>query len=308
MFAFVEGQAFIARLLARCRDATFLPNLLGVIGMQRLLVTQVLSFSLFVGVPLISRAQRRAPLAQSEAPNTPDHVITATRSGTVFAKPDMGILIMSIRSFAPIAEEAVAENLKKAEAVESSLKSLGYSPDRYRLSPVELGRIGGPQYGPSVTGVEAYRYVYVFFDGPSLSDLTRLTGQAATAIEALRKAGAVGVNVPGSFRAPAQQAMIIYTVKNSDRWEDQALHLALNRAIGAAQAIAKQMQVQIGGPRSVTTSLLLGRYMPTSGLPELQGLPYRFYSTRSDEVEITANVTVEYNFKYVVLPTIITPH
>lgn len=264
--------------------------------MKRFLVRGILPLLLFVCLSLMVQAQVRAPAAQGSL----EHVITVSRSGTAFAKPDVGILIMSIQAVAPIAEDAVSADAREAKSVQSALVALGYSPDRYKLSPVVLGGTGGVQYGPyqpAVTGVVASRYVYVFFDGPQLNDLAQLTGTAATAIEALRKAGAAPANVPGSFRTPGQMAMIIYAVKDSEKWENQALQQAVERARGAAQAIAAQLQVQITGVRSVTASYLGGRYMPNSGLAQLKGLPYSFFSTRSDEVEIRANATVYYDFK-----------
>jgi uncharacterized protein YggE len=248
--------------------------------------------------------QARTPASgRAAAQSSSEHLITVSRGGTVFAKPDMGILIMAIETSAPIADEAVSRNAQKADAVKAALTTLGYSPDRYKFSSVVLGKVGGEIYGPyqpSVTGVEASEYVYLFFDGPQLSDLAQSSGTAAV-IEALRKAGAAGVNVAGRFSAPGQTgaAMIIYTVKDSEPWENQAVQRAVERARGAAQAIAAAMQVQITGLRSVTASYLSGRYIPTVGFaqPQLKGLPYSFFSTRSDEVQISASVTVSYDFK-----------
>ncbi len=248
--------------------------------------------------------QARTPaFGRKAAQSSSERVITVSRSGTVFAKPDMGILIMAIETSAPVADQAVSSNAQKAAAVKAALVTLGYSPDRYKFSSVVLGKVGGGMYGPyqpqpSVSGVEASQYVYLFFDGPQLSDLAQSTGTAAV-IEALGKVGAVGINVAGRVGDPGQAAMIIYTVKDSEPWENQAVQRAVERARGAAQAIATAMQVQITGLRSVTASYLSGRYIPTAGFaqPQLKGLPYSFFSTRSDEVQISANATVSYNFK-----------
>jgi uncharacterized protein YggE len=269
---------------------------------KRLLPT--VGFVLFGAIilPIANRAQNLASSGQAAAQASPEHVITVSRSGTVFARPDVGILIMAIETSAPIAEEAVSTNAQKAQSVKSALVTLGYSPDRYKFSSVVLGKVGDQielPYQPSVTGVEASEYVYLFFGGPQLSDLAQLTGTAAATIEALRKAGATGVNVSGPFREPGQTAMIIYAVKDSQPWENQALQRALERARGAAQTIAQAMQVQITSLRSVTASYLSGRYIPTAGFSQLQlqGLPYSFFSTRSDEVQISANATLSYDFK-----------
>src|SRR5580693_9174174 len=77
-----------------------------------------------------------------------NHVITVSRGGEAFANPDLGIMVMTLRSAAPIAEEAVAENGRKAAAVEASLGSLGFAPAGYKITSVVFGEAGGSHYGP----------------------------------------------------------------------------------------------------------------------------------------------------------------
>jgi uncharacterized protein YggE len=207
---------------------------------------------------------------------------------------------MTIRSSAPIAEEAVAENGRKAKAVETALAALGYAPKGYKITAVTFGHGGGSSYGPNqpeIVAYEASQSVYVFFEATDLSDVAHLTEKTAAVIEALRKAGAVPGHAEGPRLPQAQEGLIIYTVKDSEIYEKQALKQALGRARVAAQDIAKGMQVQITGVRNVTASYLGGDYGPRSGQISLEGLPYRFYSTKSDEVEIHANATVDYDFK-----------
>lgn len=255
----------------------------------------VAAFVLCATLPAPAKARKSAPAS------TENQMITVTRGGTAYAKPDVGILIMTIQTYAPVAGQAVAENEQKAAAAKSALEALGYSADRYKLSAVVLSSPVPPYnpYPPSTPDVEAERYVYVFFDGPQLNDLEQMTGSAASAIEALQKAGAVPDRMPTTFRSPGpmQTATIIYTVKNPEEWESQALQQAVKRTREAADAIAAQMRVRITGVRSVRTGPQSGRYIPTSNLTELKGLPYSFFSTRSDEVEISAGATVNYAFK-----------
>jgi uncharacterized protein YggE len=263
--------------------------------MNRILVAAIFVISLFALPTILAQSQ-----PQTQSQNSRDHVITVSRGGEAFAKPDLGILLMTIRSSAPIAEEAVAENGRKAKAVESALAALGYAPQGYKITPVIFGEAGGPRFGPNqpeITAYEASQFVYVFFEAADLSDVAHLTEKTAAVIEALRKAGAVPGHVAGPRLPQAQEGLIIYTVKDSEIYERQALRQAIGRARDAAQDIAAGMQVQITGLRNVTTGYLGGNYLPRSGLPSLEGLPYRFYSTKSDEVEIHANATVDYDFK-----------
>ena len=76
-----------------------------------------------------------------------------------------------------------------------------------------------------------------------------------------------------------------------------ALQIAVSRSREAAEEIAKGLNVQIAGVRNVKAGALGGNYLPHSGIPYLEALPYRFCSTKSDAVEISANATVDYNFK-----------
>jgi uncharacterized protein YggE len=213
---------------------------------------------------------------------------------------------MSIRSSGPIAEESVAENGRKAKAVEAALAKLGFAPKGYKITSVTFGQAGGPRFVPNqpeITAYEATQFVYVFFEGADLNDVGQLTEKSAAVIEALRKAGAVPANAGGP-RLPtaqgafiAQGALIIYTIKDSAQYEKQALQQAIGRARDAAQDIAAGTGVQITGLRNVRSTFLYGNYGPRAGQISLEGLTYRWYSTTIDQVEIGANAIVDYDFK-----------
>ena len=104
-------------------------------------------------LPLSMLAQNRSPLEQQvaeEAAEAKAHVISIGRSGTVFAKPDVGIVAMAIRTTAPIAEEAVAGNEEKAKQVASALAAQGFSPTSYKITSVIFGQVGeNGMYGPN---------------------------------------------------------------------------------------------------------------------------------------------------------------
>jgi uncharacterized protein YggE len=271
--------------------------------MKWVLIATVLSFPFFAPSILAQvRGSSDTQAADAGSQSVQNHVITVSRSGETFAKPDLGILIMSIRSSSPIAEEAVAENGRKAKAVESALVSLGFAPASYQISSVTIGQAGVPRF-PGQTEIAAYdatQYVYVFFDAADLSDVAQLTEKSAAVIEALRKAGALPANSgPPYVSGPvaAQGALIIYTVKDGTQYEHQALEVAISRARDAAQAIATGTGVQLTGLRNVQSGYLSGNVLPRSGSSPLEGLKYRWFTTKSDELQIIANATLEYDFK-----------
>lgn len=266
--------------------------------MTSALIAAILAIRLSAAPPIPARIQQRAPASQArnaESQDAQNHVITVSRSGEASAKPDLGILIMSIHSTSPIADEAVAENGRKAAAVESALSGLGFAPGSYQITSVTFGQAGEARFpGQSeVTAYQATQYVYAFFEATDLSDVARLTTKSAAVIEALRKAGAVPANV-GLGTGPG---LMIYTVKDSAEYEHKALQVAIARARDAAQDIAVGTGVQITGLRNVQSGYLGGNVVPRTGSSPLEGLKYRFFSPKSDELQIIANATVEYDFK-----------
>ena len=249
------------------------------------------------GPPPGSRAQTQ------DSQGVQGHVITVSRSGEAYAKPDLGILLMSIQSTSPIADEAVSANADKAKAAQAALAGLGFAPASYQISSVTFGQGGGGPRYPGQLDVAVYtatQYIYVFFETADLGDVARLTQKSATVIEALRKAGAVPANAGNQFgpTSPGMGgALIIYTIKDPAKYEDQALQVAATRAREAAQSLATSMGIQIAGLRNVQSGYLSGNVMPRSGQGPLVGLKYRWYSPKSDELEIIANASVEYDFK-----------
>ena len=110
--------------------------------MTLVLLAAILTFPLFA--PPSIHAQLRGPIQNPQTQNTDsqtvqNHIITVSRSGEAYAKPDLGILVMSIQSSSPIANEAIAENGQKAKASESALAGLGFMPTGYQITSVTFG-------------------------------------------------------------------------------------------------------------------------------------------------------------------------
>jgi uncharacterized protein YggE len=275
----------------------------------RYLPAAILASSLIATSSIPSHAQaqgqqegRQARDADSQS--VENHVITVSRGGDAYAKPDLGILVMSIQSASPIADEAVSQNADKAQAVESALAGLGIAPADYKITSVTFAQMGAgmPRFPgqAEITGYTATQDIYVFFEAADLSDVALLTKKTASVIEALRKAGAVpansgpqsGLGIPG-----AQGALIIYTIKDPTPYEHQALQMAIARVRDAVQDLATGLGVQITGLRNVESNYLSGSIIPKGGSSPLVGLEYRWFSTKSDELDIHANATVQYDFK-----------
>lgn len=205
--------------------------------------TLVAAFICSLCGPLAVAAQ--AP-QEAQSQNVTNHVITVSRGGEAFAKPDLGILLMTLRSSGPIAEEAVVENGRKAKSVETALTALGFTPAGYKITAVVIGEAGSNRYGPNqpeITAYEASQFVYVFFEAADMNDAAHFAEKTASVIEALRKAGAVPGHVAGPRMPQVQEGLILCTVKDSVPYERAALKQAVGRARDAAQDIAAGMGV-----------------------------------------------------------------
>jgi uncharacterized protein YggE len=266
-------------------------------GLSALIVLSAVSpHSIF---PQMRSAGRGGATPNADSQSVQNHEITVSRGGEAVAKPDLGILVMSLRSSSPIADEAVANNGRKAKDAQSALTGLGFAPTGFQISSVKMGQAGAARIPgqTDVTVYEATQYVYVFFEGADLNDVGHLTEKAASVIEALRKAGAEPANLNAGPIA-AQGSLIIYTVKDPTEYEHKALQVAIARARDAAQDIAVGTGVQLGGLRNVQTSYLSGSSVaPRTGAGPLEGLGYRWFTSKNDELQISANVTLEYDFK-----------
>lgn len=210
-------------------------------------------------------------------------VIAVNGSDQVFAQADLGILLLTIQSSAPLAADALAQNVRAAREVEAALAALGYSSDSFQISRAVFTRAGGRYYGPnqaSVTGIQAEQFVYVYFRSDLLKSPRLVNEKAAAVVDALTKAGAA----PANPYPQQPTAMVVYTVKDPRAYENQALQQALDRARDAAQAVAKKMGVEITGLHSISTGYvgpaaggMTGPY-PQTPQNALAALPYRFYS------------------------------
>ncbi len=243
----------------------------------------------------------------ARAQNPEIHVITASATGRVLARPDLGILILEIEASAPLAADAASQCARKASDIGAALAGLGNAAGSFQFSPVVFSRAGGQYYGPNqptLTGIAAQQYVFVFFEGSVLTDASQLNQKIAATIDALTKSGAGAAN---PYPQP-QAAMVVYTVKDAATYESQALEKALASAREKAQAMAKQLGVEITGLRTVSSNftytgygvdMVGGAIGPYPQVPTnpLQDLPYRFYSTRPDQVPITASANLTYSFR-----------
>lgn len=243
---------------------------------------------------LLTITQMPPALAQ----NSTSRLITVSSTGTVSAKPDMAILTLTIRSSASLAVDAALQNTRKTKDVLAALAALGYSSNQYKLTSINFDPAGGPYSvlaQNSVTGIEASQILYLFFEGPNMNDESKFNDNVARAIDALGRAGALMGGVPFPYSAIQQGSMVTYTVKDPNPYEKEAVQKATESARLEAQTLAQQLGIQSTDLNRVSANLVRApRQQPDN---RLQGLPFQYYSTDRNSVEISETATVSFGFK-----------
>lgn len=94
----------------------------------------------------------------------PDRTVTVVGRGEVSAAPDVAILELAVETTATEAQQATAENAKKATAVVEALQAKLSSEDtvattRYQLDPRYAARRPGSQAPPEITGYVARNFI-----------------------------------------------------------------------------------------------------------------------------------------------------
>lgn len=259
------------------------------------------AFALMLFIAAVGGTARAQYLAGGE--------VTVSGRGRVIAPPDLGILIMEIYSSAPLAADAATENGAKSRDIVSALNTLGYGADEFKLSPVVFTRDNGPANvaGQAMGGnFQAEQFIYLFFGSDELKNPSDLGQKVGAVFDALAKKGAVAaapymqgqngcrVNLPTGMMvsnsySQQQAPMLIYTVRDPAKYEGEALQRALDQA---RDSTLHSVGTTVQGARTFGTAT--GIVLHLTGA--LADLPYRYYSTCADQVEISASVSLNYSF------------
>jgi len=225
--------------------------------------------------------------------------ISVASTGKATAKADLAIVFMTIHSSSPLAADALEQNNKKVQAVRDRLTALGYKEDKVKFSGNRFAPAGGPGFyyggGQRPTGFDVSNNVFVYIEGPELSDLQQFNSRASSLLDELSKLGASPFEMPISRISMGGSSVVAFTVKDPSAFEKQAYQQAMEKSRPTADDIARRMKVQIIGIDSVTT-MAEPRIQEQFANP-LDEVPYRYLSSSLDEVPVRVSVTVRYSFK-----------
>jgi uncharacterized protein YggE len=234
--------------------------------------------------------------AQRPAASAPR--LHVSRTASVYARPNLAILNLVIRSSAPLAATALSEDRQASARVSAALAALGLAPGQFQIAPTNFARAGGPYFGPNeppITGIEAERIVHVFFSGAILRNATALSRKAAAVIDALGQAGAQPLTTQGQPRT----GLLVFAVKSARVYRLRAMRLAAARASAAARALAADLNQRLVRLVGITSFPLSGGVVGgvvLGGIEQnaLATLPYRFYALGNHRVRVSATVNLVY--------------
>lgn len=233
-----------------------------------------------------------------DPPSCPS-VINTSGQGTVVAKPDIAVVFMAVRSSAGIAADALVSNQKKEAEIEQRLRTMGLK-EKFQFSGNRFGPSGPPNYGQprtGVTGFDVTEYVYVFLDVAGFQSMAQLEKRIGEVIDELTRAGASAVDtqVP---RLGCQQSTctVAFAVKDASKYVQQATEEATRKARSSGQAIARSLNVEIAGLRSVHAGAAQYYGQPQGSNP-LDDLSFEFWSASAQSVPVSATVNMQFTTK-----------
>ncbi len=223
--------------------------------------------------------------------------ISVSSTGKVSAKPDLAVVLLNIKSTAPLAADALSQNSKKVEEAKSRLAALGYKDNKVKFSGNRFAPAGGGIFygGQRATGFDVYNFVLVYMDGPELKDVNLLNSAASTVLDELGKVGASPSETPISRFSLGGASVVVFTVKDPSTYEKEAYVQAMEKARPIADDIARRMKVQITGIDSVTSTE--GTRVQEQFPNPLDDLPYQYFSSSMEEVPIRVSLMVRYSYK-----------
>jgi len=242
----------------------------------------------------------RLSLSAQQSPANPKPTISVNAIGTVSAKADIAIVLMTVRSTSPLAADALDQNNKKVEDVKARLTALGYKGEQVKFTGNRFAPSGGAIYyrgDQRPTGFDVYDNVYIYFDGPELNDVTQFNKRVSSLLDELSKVGAAPSNMPISGSSMGGSSVVAFSVKDPGAYEKQATLQGLDKARLLADEITRRMKVQVTGIEGTSVSTMGRSGIGGGPAGPLDEVPYEYFSSSMDEVPVRVRVYVQYTYK-----------
>lgn len=198
--------------------------------------------SFFLAAALAGAATISPPLTAQEADIPADGdapTVTVGATGTATASPDQAVLTIAVETVGATAEEALAQNATRADAVIGALTGLGIPREDIRTASFGLTpeyarpERGAEQQEPRIVGYRAFNMLRVEVDD---------AGEVGAVIDAAAGAGSNRIGGPS------------FGIADPEPLRMRALDAAVAKARAEAEALAAALGMSLGDPIRVETS------------------------------------------------------
>jgi hypothetical protein len=237
-------------------------------------VLGTLALVVYAGTPAATAQTAPAPTGAEE------RVITVVAQGQVKVKPDVAYVNLGVRTTAPTAKEAMAQNNATIASVIARLEALGVAKKDMQTGNLSLY----PQTrlikedDPSTEKIVAYW---------ASNTLNVAFGDLARVGEILDAAIAAGANSISGIR---------FGIRDDSKLRDEALTLALKNARATADLAAQGLSLKVSGVQNVSVESY-GSSVPVyaGDMAAAKGLEAAV-PVEAGEVTVTASVRVTFTF------------
>ncbi len=196
--------------------------------------------------------------AQTSESNEEEQTISVTSKGKVKVTPDVAYLLLGVKTQALSVQEALKENNRIMDLVIKELKAKGIKGENIRVIGPVMRRAGRAYFQREApTGFEVAKKIIVTLDKIG-SDPDKMGERVAEIIDGTTKAGA---NIWGKEKGydPRERPCILFSVKEVEKYREQALERALAKAKPEVEKIAANKGLKIKKIKSIS------KWKPVSG-------------------------------------------
>lgn len=235
--------------------------------------------------------------AQAQQPELSPKVIQFSSTGVVKVMPDVCVIMLEVRTTAPLAKDALQECTQKVADVSAKLRQLGLKEDSYRFSGIQYSPAGGGRMiypgGQRSTGFDVYQVLRIQLRDPSPAKAGEISVRVSSLLDELSKAGASVISPAISQVSMGGSSGVIFAVLEPEKYERQAYYAAIEKARSAAEEMAKKLGINIAGIHSISSGMQPPMRNPY--VPDL--IEFAYYSTSPDEISIRSTVSVSFSIK-----------
>lgn len=206
------------------------------------------------------------------------NTITVSDSGEIYAKPDLGIAVFSVKTEKKTVAQAMTENTEKMNDVIDSMKDLGVEEKDLKTTTFNIY----PRYDYLETGIR------------SLAGY-EITQSLQVKIRDLEKIGQI---IQDATKAGANQVGDLqFTIDNRDELESEAREKAINIVKAKAKEMADQLGVNlvriVGFYESGQTPVYYDNYAVKEAMGGGREVPQ--IETGENKISVSVSITYEIN-------------